>query len=372
MTLHAKLSASGSHRWLNCAGSVEAESVCPKGASSKYADEGTKAHGFAEICLTKGLDPSKAIDDNEMAGHVAAYVDYVAEHAFNAQLVRIEQRVDLTPWIPEGFGTCDALIIRGDQLHVIDLKYGKGVAVDAHQNSQGMLYALGAINDFGFAYDINVINIHIHQPRIDNVSVFQIGYDDLMQFGEEVKRKAQAALTPNAPRTAGEKQCRFCCAKATCPALLKTTEEAIMSEFDNLDDNDLKPVNHLTDDQLRQALRHSKLIKSWLDAVESEVEARIMDGKEFKGYKIVSGRSLRQWTNEQDAESKLIELLGDNAHTKKLISVAQAEKVIGKKNLDQIADLICKPEGKPTLVADTDNRQALGSGVSADDFEKIN
>lgn len=374
MTAHAKLSASGSHRWINCPGSVALEQAFLEQhniveVSSPYAEEGTRAHELAEKALRADCEPIDLTDDSDVADYVSIYTDYVRNIKGDDGHLFVEQKVDFSPWVPEGFGTSDAIVFVGSHLHCADLKFGRGIAVNADMNSQGLLYALGAYSDFNIMFDIEQVTIHIVQPRIDNISTFTLSLTDLLEWGEWVKGKAAQALSANAPIVAGEKQCQFCKAKAQCPTLYKSTTEAIMSDFDSLDDVDLTPVNLLTDDQLRLAMQHKKLIVSWLDAVESEIERRMNDGKTFTGFKLVAGRSLRQWANERDAEFKLIELLGDNAYTKKLISVAQAEKALGKKHIGVITDLVIKPEGKPTLVPESDPRPPLGA--TADDFENL-
>lgn len=376
---HSLLSASGSHRWINCPGSVSLEQLFLQqnnieDVSSRYAEEGTAMHEFAEHCFARGVYPSDCLGktfnnhviEQEHVNYVSVYIDYV--NGLGLKHYFFEKQVDFSPWVTEGFGTCDVIGFQKNELHIIDFKYGK-LIVNADMNSQGLLYALGAYNDFNMMFDIEQVTIHIVQPRIDNISTFTLSLTDLLEWGEWVKGKAAQALSTNAPMVAGEKQCQFCKAKAQCPTLYNATSEAIMSDFDSLDDVDLTPVNLLTDDQLRLAMQHKKLIVSWLDAVESEIERRMNDGKTFTGFKLVAGRSLRHWSNERDAEFKLIELLGDNAYTKKLISVAQAEKALGKKHIDVITDLVIKPEGKPTLVPDSDPRPSLGT--TADDFENL-
>ena len=228
MAAHAKLSASGSARWLNCPGSVNAEKGV-KEKSSFFAQEGTAAHALAEYCLVNHVSARSQLGNifegfevtSDMTDHVQNYVDYVLQ--FEGQHM-YEVRVDFSPWVPEGFGTCDAMII-GDsrKLRVIDLKYGKGIRVDAEDNTQAMLYGLGAYEDFGHIYDIDSIVITIHQPRLDHVSEWEITVTDLLAWGEEVKSKAADCFKDDAPREPSEKACQWCKAKPTCPALKKLT-----------------------------------------------------------------------------------------------------------------------------------------------------
>ena len=370
-TLHAKLSASGSSRWLNCPGSVKAEeSFTDKG--SAFAFEGTCAHELAELALMNNQHCSEWVDkqliennqhtvDKAMADYVQIYVDYVRQlsghHLYEVQ-------VDFSDWVPEGFGTSDALIVADNVLHVIDLKYGKGVKVDAANNTQGMLYALGAIADYGDLFAFDKIQITIVQPRLDHIDEWEISLPDLLKWGEWVRQRAELALSDNAERSPGEKQCQWCKAKAVCPKLKVHTEKLILSDFDDLE---LTSPERLTDAQLREALENKKLICGWLDAVESYVTNKLETGEHFDGFKLVAGRSLRQWINEGMAAEVLQVELEDKAFTKKLISPAQAEKALGKKRADVLTDLICKPEGKPTLAPESDPRPAMN--ITQNDFE---
>ena len=371
MAAHAKLSASGSDRWINCPGSVNAEEGI-KGQSSSFAQEGTCAHELAELVLINGgscfewvgqplVENDTFFVTQEMAGYVQEYVDYVkAVGGFQMY----EQQVDFSQWVPEGFGTSDAISIDGDLMTCIDLKYGKGITVHAEKNSQGMLYALGAYSDFGDLYDIKRIKIVIVQPRKDHISEFEIPLDDLLKWGEWASQKAEDCLQPDAERVPGEKQCLFCKAKASCPALLKKTQEVIMSDFDNLD---MPGVSKLTDDQMRKALDHKKLIIGWLDAIEAHIAEMVSTGKGFKGYKLVEGRAIRAWQDEKVAAEKLQSLLDDAAYEKKLISPAKAEKALGKTKVAEVKDLIFKPKGKPVLAREDDPRPSVQ--ISADDFD---
>jgi len=373
MTAHAKLSASGSARWLNCPGSVNAEKGI-KDKSSFFAAEGTAAHALGEHCLVNNVTADSQIGltfegfvvDNYMAEFVQSYVDYVrqftGEHLY-------EVRVDFSPWVPEGFGTCDAMVIQSDGiLRVIDLKYGQGLRVDAEDNTQAMLYALGAYEDFGSIYDIDTIEITIHQPRLDHVSEWMITVNDLLTWGEEVKRKAAECLKPDAPRNASDKACQWCKAKPTCPALKTLTETAIIRMFDDVDAATMPLTDTLTDEQLKQALQHKKLITGWLDSVEAHIVERLTEGQDFDGFKIVEGRSIRKWADETGAaillEKKYSE---DELYKKSLISVSQAEKLVGKKETAMLSDWIVKPPGKPTLALNEDKRPAIN--LQESDFD---
>ena len=360
---HAKLGASNAHRWMACPGSVAAEDGLPD-QSSPFALEGTEAHDLGE----KALGDCGVLDtypNSEMAEFVRVYVDYVKQWADYCDDFAVEQRVDYGDWVPGGFGTADAIVLRGQTLHVIDLKYGMGVRVDAEENPQGMLYALGAYAMYSMVTDIEDVVISIVQPRLDHISEWKINTRALLKWAELAKQRAEATLEPDAPRLPGEKQCRFCKAKATCEALLKHTEEALLTRFDDLDN--MPKANTLTEQQMRVALDAKPLIEGWLGAIEKLVRDRLDDGDEFPGYKLVEGRSNRKWADEREAEAKLIAMLNDKAFTKpKIISPAQAEKALGKTRAVEIRDLIVKPQGAPTLAPESDKRPAIG--VSETDF----
>lgn len=372
MTAHAKLSASGSAKWLNCPGSIKAEESFPD-KSSSFADEGTVAHATAERILEGALPsellgtfPVKGINisvSQDMLDNVQVYVDYV--RSLPGERL-IEVRVDFSDWVPEGFGTSDAIVINGTTMFIVDLKYGKGVPVYAESNTQAMLYGLGALADYGAIYDIRDIVLVIVQPRLDNISEWEISTPDLLRWGHWVAERAELALTDDAPRNPGEKQCQWCKAKATCSALLDLTHKALASEFDDLCD-----TNTLTDSQLKFVLENKKLISSWLEAVEELVQNRLFSGGVFEGYKLVEGRSTRSWKSEDAVAPVLSALLDeDQVYSKKMITPAQAEKLLGKKNSALIVDHIDKPEGKPTLALSSDKRPAVN--VDPNSFDVFN
>lgn len=368
---HSLLSASGSATWLNCSGSVEAQKNYPESRSA-FADEGTAAHELAEICLKGNLNPfdfeGKQLPetnwitvDKSMCRHVQGYIDFIAEHKGHKIY---EQKLDYSDYAQDGFGTADCIILDGSTLTIIDLKYGQGVKVYA-DTTQTKIYALGAIAEFGVLEDIETINMIIYQPRLDHIDESTMTFDELMRFGEWVKERAELAMQPNAPLTAGEKQCQWCKAKARCPELMRYTENAIQASFGDFDE--LPSVNRLSDTQLAIAMSSASLIKSWLSAIEEHVRERLESGSGFTGYKLVEGRSSRDWSNEEEAVVAL-----SDAHTEEelfersFISVAKFEKLVGKKNIKQFENLIVKKAGKPTVVPESDPRKSLA--VSANDF----
>lgn len=358
---HAKLSASSSARWLNCPGSVKViEQYEDKG--SAFAQEGTAAHQLAELCLVNDRDPKHYLGqsltdapdiaiDSEMVGYVREYIEYVK--SFKGDLF-VEVRVDYSNYVPGGFGTSDAIVFEDGILHVIDLKYGKGVEVSAVDNTQAMLYAVGALNEFGFLYDIDTITMHIYQPRIGNISECSIRVSDLLKFADYAKERALLALSDNAPLVAGDKQCQWCPHKPNCQALFEHCQEVIGAEFDELPQTD-----EIEPSRVEYILKNKKLIESWLKAVEENAFEMLMSGDEVKGFKLVEGRSNRRWIDDNNAELVLSELIGDKAYTKKLISPTQAVKALGK-DKTKIEDLIEKPPGKPTIAPTSDKRKPFG------------
>lgn len=376
---HSKLGASSAHRWLTCPASVRMQEG-EKDKAGFAANEGTAAHALAEEALRQGEHPSKFIGqtfegfivDNEMAHNVGLYFGYVSEIFMNeeGEDLLIEQQLRYDKWVPKGFGTADAIVITSSGIaHVIDLKYGKGVAVYADENPQGMLYALGVLQEYEWLHDIHEFVIHIVQPRIGNYSEWSITTDRLMDFGDYARQRAALVKTNDAPFGPSDKACQWCKAQSRCEALAKHNFEVIGSDFDNLDMLELSVPNKLSNDQLAQIIPNTGLIKGWLDAIQEKVLDEALAGT-MPGYKAVAGRSIRRWDNVEVAEKFLRQtrkLKVDQAYTKKLISPTQAEKIIGKKD-SKLQALIVKPEGKPTLAPADDKRPAINN---SDDFDDL-
>ena len=372
MTQHAKLSPSSSARWLNCTASVKASEQYAN-RSSSAAEEGTGAHQLGEICLKTFDTPDVYLNqilsdapnitiDQEMVDNIQDYVNYCQSIGTN---MLVEERVDYSPWVQHGFGTSDCIIFKDNVCHVIDLKYGKGVEVYAERNTQAMMYALGVLNDYEFLYDIDTFVLHIFQPRRNHFDEWEISTSDLLLWGEEVKEIAKNIKTDNVTFNPGEKQCQWCAHKANCTALQKLTEELITAEFDNLDELDAPEiVNHTL------ILKHKPLIESWLKAIEQTVFEKLNNGEKVDGFKLVAGRSIRKWGSEQEVIKTLTPELGEELYTKKLLTAPQAEKLIGKSRFNEnYADLIIKPDGKPTLAPESDKRPAIGDVTEC--FDKL-
>ncbi len=358
---HATLSASSSARWLSCTASVKACADLPN-KSSAFAQEGTRAHEVADLCLRNNVDATHymnadiegGIVDKEMCEYVQQYVDYVRDLGGD---LYPEQRVDFSNYIPDGFGTADALVLHAKKKHLdcADLKYGKGVPVYAEKNSQAMLYAIGVLNEYGFLYDIETVTVHIIQPRIHNFSEWSITKAELLKWAEWAREKALEALGDNGVYDPNEKACQFCPAKATCTALFEHTQKVISAEFDDLTDC---TTDRLNDDQLKLILDNADLVASFLTSVKEHVKGRLESGDSFNGYKLVAGRANRRLKPE--AEQVLTDKLGEDAYNKKLKGLGDLEKMIGKKEFNAL-DLTVKGEGAPTLVPESDKRKALES-----------
>lgn len=369
MTAHAILSASGSSKWMNCPGSILAESGMPREEESKYAAEGTAAHNLAESSLVNQRPPESYVGvevdgwliNEEMAHHVATYVDFC--NTIKGQK-HYERKVSYDRWAKGGFGTADCLAVSDGILHVIDLKYGTGIKVNAQQNTQLMLYGLGALELFGDQVDI--VSMTIVQPRLDHISTYSLRVKDLLKWGEEVVRPAAlATMDPDPVFNPSTKACRWCRAKPVCRALAKHNYNLTLSNFDNLDEPLLVQVPHtLTADEIAKLMPKMDALAGWAKAIKEQGERILNDGGILSGYKLVQGRSQRKWKNPKAAEKNLIKLLGDEARTLKLVSPAQAEKLLGRERAAEVTELCFKPEGKPSLALESDPRPAIKPDVA--------
>ena len=378
---HAKFSASASSKWLNCAGSIEAESKSPKEKQSVFAEEGTTAHELADLCLKNMKDASSYIGkeikfeidnkrvtkiiDEEMASFVQEYIDYVLSFEKQDSQLFTEDKVDFSNIAPEGFGTMDSAILDYETgvCHIFDLKYGKGVKVDAENNTQGQLYALGLYNELEVLDIIKKFVIHIVQPRIYNYSTWEISLKDLIKFGKFASQRANEALKPNPKRTPGEKQCQWCAAKASCKELMKFTEEVIKCEFDNLDP-DVNIDNEISEKEIKNVLDNKKLIESFLKAVEEDAFNKLSNGEKIPGYKLVEGRKTTKWVD--NSENILVKKLKDKAYNKKLIGITEGKKLLSK---EDFLELTFKDLGNPIIAPESDKRKEITN--IKDQFEEL-
>lgn len=370
---HAVLSASASSRWLHCTPSARLERKFPD-TSSPYAEEGTRAHAYAERFLNLFLETGKTavvINDNaEMQEAVQAYVNICVEKINEARTaspdaqIKVEQRLDFSRWVPEGFGTGDMVMVSDKYFEIVDLKYGKGVPVSAVNNSQMRLYALGMYEAFGYLYGADEVRMTIVQPRLDSVSTETISVKDLLTWGEEVKKKAKIAFAGKGDFCAGN-HCRFCKARNTC----RTHAEY---ELKNVKE-DLQTAE-LEDFEISDILLRAKSIKTWLDGLESYALEKALDGYDWPGMKLVEGRSNRKITDDVIAANNLLNA-GFGAEViykpKALKSITDLEKLCGKKMFGELmSGVIEKPPGKPTLVSVDDKRQAIEITNIKNDFDE--
>ena len=374
MTKHAFLSPSGSHRWLNCTPSAMLESEFPVGSSSA-AEEGTAAHAFCEHKLKKALRrrskrPVSDYDSDEMQEYTDSYVDYVLEQLEVAKqtckdpMVLIEQKVDFSEYVPDGYGTADCIIVSDDTLQIIDFKYGIGVLVDAEQNTQLMCYSIGALNIFDSLYDIKQVTMHIFQPRRENVQNWTIPADELKAWAEnELKPKAQMALNGEGEYHPGE-WCQFCKAAVRCRARAEEKLRLARQEFK------MPPL--LTDSEIEEVLTILPDLTKWADGILAyATDAAVNHGKEWNGFKVVEGRSVRKYKDEELVAQAAKDHGYTDIYRQSLITMTDMQKLMGKKQFEQIlGDLIVKPQGKPTLVPVTDKRPAMNVTNANNEFKQ--
>ena len=371
MGTHAILSPSAAHRWMNCPPSACLECEFPS-SSSEVAAEGTAAHALCEHKLRKLLKlrskrPQSDFEDDEMDRCSDDYVSFVQEQMgeIPSPMVLVEQRLDLTRYVPEAFGTADCIIVGGDRLHIVDFKYGMGVLVEAEHNPQIMLYALGALELLDGIYDIQTISMSIFQPRRENVCTWSLPKEELLRWArDDLVEKARLAYMGEGEYCAGE-WCTFCRASVRCRARAEEKLRLAKEEF--------KYPPLITDEEIEDVLGEIPELIKWANAILAyATDAAVNHGKEWTGFKIVEGRSVRRYKDE-DAVAREAESAGyTDIFDRKLISLTQMEKLMGKKAFtDVLGGLIEKPPGKPTLVPISDKRPAIYTGSAQSEFTAI-
>lgn len=358
---HALLSASSSSRWLMCPPSAVAASLYPN-TDTVFTREGTLAHEVAELyargdSFANPQDPAwgEGGVTSEMIRCAEAYRDYIQEQIQSPDaVVLLEQRLDFSPWVPDGFGTGDCLIFQGRRLDVIDYKYGQGVEVSAVGNSQMRLYGLGAIHEFGDIYEIDEVVLHIFQPRKDNISVEALPAAELLAWGEAVIPVAAQAAKGEGRHVPGE-HCRFCPHAGACPALASTClamcgETGVERPI---------PVPSLTPQEVADILSQEPMISAWLKAVKDRALASLLEGETIPGFKVVAGRATRGWADDLEV-SGLLQAAGysPTEYTKtEVLSPAAMEKALGKKKVAELlSGQILSNPGSPTVVPESDKR----------------
>lgn len=377
MPKHAYLSASASHRWLACPPSAKLCANIPDQAS-EYAQQGTDCHELCAYLVEKALgreviDPTENLTyyDAEMQNCAEEYRNYVLEQIEAAKefckdpQVMIEQRLDFSRWVENGFGTGDCVIVADEVLQIIDYKHGLGVLVSAGDdehggNSQMMCYALGALEVFGDIYDINQIKMTIFQPRRENISTYTISRDNLLKWANEVLAPtAQLAYVGEGEFKAGG-HCQFCKVKATCRKRAEYNLELAKYDFEmpaTLDDTEIAAILERVDEMI-----------SWGNDIKEYALKQAQSGVHFEGWKVVEGRSNRKYTDEEAVAFKVKDA-GFDPYEKKLLGVTTMSTLLGKKKFEELlGGLIYKPPGKPTLVPESDKRPAMNTAI--EDFNE--
>jgi len=381
---HALLSASGASRWIACTPSARLEDKYLQSNKEKpnaYADEGTLAHEIADLELKAyaGQITGKAFAAeltklkkhplyyDGMLAEVQIYTDFVietlgvAKQADPAALLFIEERLDFSHLVEQGFGTGDACIISNGILEVIDLKFGKGIRVEADNNPQLMLYGSGALQAYDFLYDIHTVRLTIVQPRLSHVSTWEISRADLETWGQKVVRPAAVkAYEGKGVQKAGE-HCKFCKVKAMCATLAAVNVKLAQHDF--------KDPHYLTPQQLIDVYKQIPMLVDWANAVGDHLLQEALQGKKVQGFKVVEGRSNRRWVDEEKVEHALENIVGlseEDYTVKKLVGIPAVEKLVGKKIFNEaISTFVELPPGKPALVPESDKRPAIGGIASA-------
>jgi len=371
---HALLSASSSARWLNCPPSARLSEEI-EDVTSDFAAEGTDAHALCEYKLRKALGisldeklPNLTWYSQEMEDTATDYVVYILEVLSEVKktcknpMVLIEQRLDFSRYVEEGFGTGDCVIVADDILHVIDYKHGKGVEVNAENNSQMMLYALGALELFGFLFDINKVSMTIYQPRIGNISTYEMAAESLLEWAQNTLAPiAKLAYAGKGEFKCGS-HCRWCKVKAQCRERAETNMKLASLDFAKA------PV--LQDDEVEEILAKVDDLVSWANDIKEYALDAALKGKRWNDWKVVEGRSNRKYADD----SKVVEVVtsaGLDPFEKKLLSITELQKSIGKTHFDElVAPHVMKPPGKPTLVPRSDKREELNSAAA--DFNDEN
>lgn len=381
MPKHALLSASGAHRWLECPPSARLEESF-EDRPSDSAKEGTLAHAIAEAKVRNMLiDPlpkrsfNKILKDftnnsmyqKEMDALTDEYAEYIREIMLSytqKPYIAVEVKLNLSTYIPEGLGTADCIIISGNDLHIIDLKYGKNVPVSAEDNSQLKLYALGAVGEYELFYDIQSIHMHIFQPRNKNGGgTFTTNVQELKAWGESIRPTVKMAYMGLGEQKAGP-WCGFCKAKPICQKHAEKCRELAKLDF--------KKPELLSREEIGQILQTAKDVASWAKALEEYALSEVLKGNDVPGWKAVEGRKTRVWTDMDMVFKKLTSsgVSEEILWTKSPLTLAQVEKEIGKKEFNAlVGDMVTTSTGKPTLVPDSDKRESIKI-KAADEFKE--
>lgn len=375
---HALLGPSSASRWMACPPSVK---LCEQfeDVESEYAKEGSLAHEIAELKVKKLIDPGltsrkftsamkklkeKELYQEEMQGYTDEYVEFIQEQMYSYETtphISVEQKVDFSQYVPGGFGTADCILIANDTLHVIDFKYGKGVPVSVENNAQLLLYALGAYLAYEMIFPIEHIKMSIVQPRLTGIDTWECSLDYLLDFAKKAQEKAVMALNSEGDFNCGE-HCKFCKAKSTCKARANTNLELAKYEF--------KSADLLTLEEIGEILQKAHDLDTWVKEIEKYALAESLKGNNVPGWKAVNGKGSRSFKNTDEAIKVLKEngIAEELLYERKYLTLAQMEKVIGKKDFNNlVGNLIVMNVGKPTLVEVSDKREAITNRIKAED-----
>ena len=359
MRKHAILSASSSNRWLECPPSARLNDLVLD-TVSPYAQEGTEAHALCEHRLKEVLKmtstdpvPHLTTYSQEMEDAAKSYVLYILEiiEGLKNPQVLIEQRLNFSDYVPDGFGTGDCVILAEDTIYLVDMKYGTGILVDAEENTQLMLYGLGCLQLFDGIYDINHISMTIFQPCRDNISTYEISREELLKWAEEyVKPRAKLAHEGVGDSRAGD-WCQFCKVKATCRERARANLELAKLDF--------APPSTLTDEEIEDILGQLDDLISWAKDIQEYALARAKSGKRWTGFKLVEGRSNRKYSDDE-LVAETVSQAGYEPYEQKLLGITAMTKLLGNKKFNELlGGLVIKPAGKPTLVPESDKRPEL-------------
>ena len=374
MAKHAYLSASASGRWLKCPPSAK---LCAEESdrASPYAQQGTDAHALCQHLVETALgrpseDPAENLTwyDAEMREAAEGYRDFVMEQVEEAKSlcadpwICVEQTLDFSKWVDQGFGTGDCVIVADGLLHVIDFKYGLGVLVKAAENSQLLCYALGAVDTFGALYDISLIKLSIYQPRRENVDTWELTKEALLRWADGVLAPAAKLAYEGKGEFAAGDHCQFCRVKATCRTRAEYSMELARREF-------IEPPL-LDTEEIAAILPRIDSLVSWAEDIKTYALQQALSGVRYTGYKVVEGRSNRKYADEAAAATAVLEA-GYEPYEKKLLGVTAMQRQLGKKKFEEIlGGLVIKPQGKPVLVPVSDKRPEFNTATN--DFEEEN
>ena len=374
MGAHARFSPSAAHRRLNCPPSLVLEEQF-QGEESAYAAEGSAGHALAEHLIKKHLKirskrPVSDYYSDDLLEAVDEYVSYVineieeAKRTCKAPIFSVEQQVDASEYVDECFGTADMVIVTDKVAHIIDLKLGKGVAVFAEENPQLMIYGLGILSMAEILYDVEIVRMTIFQPRLNNSSTWDIAPDDLKNWGEEVLKPRGAMALMGAGEFKSGNWCRFCKARNKCRARAEQFLELAKMEF--------KAPALLSEEEIAEVLKVSDELSKWASDVYAYAqEQAIVHGKEWSGFKLVEGRSNRKYSSEEEVAEAAMAAGYKDIYKSSLVTITEMERLMGKKEFNKIlGHLVCKPQGKITLVPESDKREAINNTTAAAEFQE--